>query len=74
MTEHTTAPSGLDIVTVDSITAIGRDHWNRFAGTDNPLVGYDFLEALVCVAGVPEDDAEALAADRAYPWSPAGCP
>ena len=55
MTEHTTAPSGLDIVTVDSITAIGRDHWNRFAGTDNPLVGYDFLEALEASGSVCRD-------------------
>lgn len=61
--------------------AIGRDGMMRVLvdhfGADRvwrSIVLDDFLEALVCVAGVPEDDAEALAADRAYPWSPAGCP
>lgn len=33
----------------------------------------DFLYALVCVAGVPAADAEALAADRAFPWTASPC-
>ncbi|WP_092009996.1 GNAT family N-acetyltransferase [Marinobacter daqiaonensis] len=45
MAEHP-APIGLDITTVNDIREIGREDWQRFAGETNPLVGYDFLEAL----------------------------
>lgn len=54
MTEHTTL-SGLGIATVDSINAIGRDQWNRFAGTANPLISYDVLEALEASGSVSAD-------------------
>ena len=54
MTEHTPS-SGLGIVAVGSIDAIGRDNWNRFAGTANPLVSYDFLEALEASGSVSAD-------------------
>lgn len=33
----------------------------------------DFLHALVCEAGVPAADAEALAADRGFPWTAGPC-
>lgn len=49
------APSGLDILTVDAIADIGRDDWDRFAGSGNPLVCYDFLEALEASGSVSRD-------------------
>lgn len=54
MTERP-SPTGLDILTVDSISAIGRDDWDRYAGTGHPLIGYDFLEALEASGSVSRD-------------------
>ena len=45
MTGHP-APRGLDILTVNRIADIGRDDWQAFSGTTDPLISYDFLEAL----------------------------
>jgi predicted N-acyltransferase len=45
---------------VDAISSIGRDTWDRFAGTANPLVCYDFLEALETSGSV----------SRATGWQP----
>lgn len=45
MTEHP-APRGFDILTTNRISHIGRDAWQQFAGTSDPLISYDFLEAL----------------------------
>lgn len=39
-------PAQLRLETVPSIEAIAARDWNRFAGDDNPLVGYQFLYAL----------------------------
>ncbi|MFW5825494.1 MAG: GNAT family N-acetyltransferase [Marinobacter sp.] len=38
--------SGLVIETVASIDAIAPEHWQRFAGEDDPLISHDFLQAL----------------------------
>ena len=54
MTQHP-APAGLDILTVDAIASIGRNDWDHFAGTGNPLVCYDFLEALETSGSVSAD-------------------
>lgn len=48
------AASGLDILTVDAISDIGRDRWDHFAGTTQPLVRYDFLEALEASGSVSQ--------------------
>ena len=41
------APSqALSLRFVDSIAAIGAEHWNRLAGTDNPFMRYEFLHSL----------------------------
>ena len=64
--------------------ALGVDGWMRllidhFGGGGLPDRGAsgidltDFLDALVCVSGVPADDVAALAADRSFPWSAPDC-
>ena len=63
--------------------ALGEADWMRllidhFGGSvgDRGASGIDltdFLDALVCVSGVPADDVAALAADRDFPWSAPGC-
>src|SRR5690554_1755865 len=45
MTGHP-APRGFEILIADRIADIGRDAWQAFSGPDDPLIGYDFLEAL----------------------------
>ncbi|MGM0572036.1 GNAT family N-acetyltransferase [Marinobacter sp.] len=45
MTGHP-ASRGLDILTTSCIADIGRDHWQSFSGAADPLISYDFLEAL----------------------------
>ena len=63
--------------------ALGRDRWlellvDHFGGPvpDAGARGIDltdFLNALVCVSGVPAVDVAALAEDRAFPWTAPSC-
>jgi len=64
--------------------ALGTEGWMRllidhFGGGGLPDRGArgidltDFLDALVCVSGVPAADVAALAADREFPWSAPDC-
>ncbi|MEQ9076046.1 MAG: hypothetical protein RLP09_19460 [Sandaracinaceae bacterium] len=62
---------------VEAVMAVLVDHFARWPFEDRGPSGIDlsdYLHALVCVAGVLEEDAARLAEDRAFPWSPAGCP
>ena len=54
MTEESTFPD-LHIQTVDSISAIGRSDWDGFAGSENPMIRYDVLEALEASGSVSRD-------------------
>lgn len=49
------APRGLDILTVDHIAAIGPEAWHSFCGDGDPLIRYDFLEALEASGAVSPD-------------------
>ena len=53
------------------------DYFRDWSLSDQNVRGVDladYLYALVCIGGVPQDDVVHLAEDRAFPWSPVSCP
>lgn len=61
---------------VAGVLALLVDYFGTWPHADQGAAGIDlsdFLYALVCDAGVPPEDAEALATNRGFPWAATAC-